>query len=156
MASYQEARIVTKPRIEKKLTLESRLDEVCPTEEAIIEAAQEFGFSQSDRFAIKLALEEALSNAIKHGNACDPVKSVVVEYHVDEVSLTIIIGDEGPGFDVGEVPDPCLEENLAKPTGRGVMLMKAYMDEVEYNSTGNRITMVKYRKEGETPDAASE
>ncbi len=131
--------------VERKLILESRLDEVCPTEEAIIDAARGFDYPESDLFAVKLALEEALSNAIKHGNACDPVKRVEVEFKVDEKTLTVIIGDEGPGFDLEEVPDPRLEENLTKPHGRGVMLMRAYMDEVEYNEVGNRLTMVKKR-----------
>ena len=127
------------------MILESRLDEVCPTEEAILKAAREFGFPESDLFAIKLALEEAMSNAIKHGNACDPVKRVEVDYSVNEQMVAVTIGDEGPGFDMEQVPDPRLEENLSKPHGRGLMLMKAYMDEVEYNETGNRLKMVKQR-----------
>ncbi len=133
-----------RPTIEQKLVLESRLDEVCRAEEAILQAAESFDFSEGALFAIKLALEEALANAVKHGNACDPSKRVTVEFDVNTERLRVSIQDEGPGFNFTDVPDPTLDENLAKPNGRGVMLIRAYMDEVSFNQSGNRVTMSKW------------
>lgn len=128
-----------------KLVLASRLDEVSRAEQAILAAVQDAGFSGSEQFAIKLALEEALANAIKHGNQCDPAKRVVVECRINSNQAAISVEDEGPGFDPGDVPDPTLDENLEKPFGRGVMLMRAYMNEVLFNETGNCVTLIKVR-----------
>ena len=101
------------------------------------------GYSEGDQFAIKLALEEGLNNAIKHGNAYDPAKTVQVTFAVTPQQVDISITDEGQGFDPARVPDPTCDENLEKPCGRGIMLMRAYMDEVHYNPCGNQVRMVK-------------
>ena len=98
-----------------------------------------------DSFGIHLAAEEALVNAIKHGNKQDPNKSVHVDMRVSKQQVQIHITDEGPGFNPEAVPDPTLDENLDVPSGRGVMLIKAYMTEVEYNEQGNSVRMVKTR-----------
>jgi len=146
---------LVRPPIEQQLVLESRLEEVCRAEEAILEAAESFDFSEGALFAIKLALEEALANAVKHGNAGDPNKRVHVEFEVNEERLRVSIRDEGPGFDPEHVPDPTLDENLAKPNGRGVMLIRAYMDEVSYNENGNCVTMSKWCR-GRRPNAEAD
>ena len=103
----------------------------------------EHGWGDEHTFGIHLAVEEALMNAIKHGNQRDPEKSVHVFYGVSPESLKIIVEDEGDGFDPDEVPDPTLEENLELPSGRGLMLMKTFMTMVEYNEKGNRVEMAK-------------
>ncbi len=144
-----------RPSIDQKLVLESRLDDVSRAEEAILRAAEGFDFSEGALFAIKLALEEALANAVKHGNACDPSKRVTVEFDVNEERLRVSIEDEGPGFNPEHVPDPTLDENLAKPNGRGVMLIRAYMDEVSFNPSGNRVTMSKWCR-GRPSDSESD
>lgn len=105
-----------------------------------------FGYSEACVFSIRLALEEGLNNAIRHGNGYDPDKTVEVTYDIDERRAVIAIADQGPGFDPGVVPDPTVDENLGKPTGRGIMLIRAYMDEVRYNARGNQIRMVKLNK----------
>ena len=92
---------------------------------------------------LQLALEEGLANAIKHGNKMDPEKTVTVECFLNGDIVRVVIQDEGPGFDPNDVPDPTLPENLDKPSGRGVMLMKAFMDDVLYNETGNQLTFIK-------------
>ena len=94
-------------------------------------------------FAIRLALEEALSNAIKHGNGLDPDKTVTVKFCVEPEKVELIITDQGEGFDPGAVPDPTTNDHIEKPSGRGIALIRAYMDEVAYNSRGNEIRMVK-------------
>ncbi|MAP72850.1 MAG: hypothetical protein CMJ55_01125 [Planctomycetaceae bacterium] len=73
----------------------------------------------------------------------DPEKKVTVECFLNEDIVRVVIQDEGPGFDVNKVPDPTLPENLDKPSGRGVMLMKAFMDDVLYNEVGNQLTFIK-------------
>ncbi len=96
-----------------------------------------------DVFSIKLALEEALINAIKHGNQLDHTKKVYVSYRVLPDRFEVQIRDEGPGFDPADVPDPTAIENLERPCGRGLMLMRHYMTEVVFNDRGNRVTMSK-------------
>lgn len=128
-----------------KLILESRLCELAKAEEPILRALQKQGFTEKDRFAVRLAMEEALANAVKHGNCGDPCKSVTVKFHVGPRTVRITIEDEGCGFKPAGVPDPTCDENLQKPCGRGVMLMRVYMNEVKYNAAGNKITLVKRR-----------
>ena len=94
-------------------------------------------------FSIKLALEEALVNAIKHGNQHDRNKKVDISYQVLADRFVINITDEGEGFDLADVPDPTAVENLERPCGRGLMLIKHYMTEVEYNKRGNSVTLLK-------------
>ena len=101
------------------------------------------GYSQAAMFAIKLALEEGLNNAIRHGNGGNSNKTVLVRFEVTPKHTAIRIKDQGRGFDPVSVPDPTADENLEKPCGRGIMLMRAYMDEVRYNRKGNEVYMVK-------------
>jgi serine/threonine-protein kinase RsbW len=103
------------------------------------------GWAEEETFGIHLAVEEALMNAIKHGNQRDPDKSVMVEYLLSSTRMRIVIEDEGPGFDPTAVPDPTEDENLELPSGRGLMLMRTFMTEVEYNERGNRVLMTKER-----------
>ncbi len=112
--------------------------------EAIISRVKAGGYSDDAVFAVKLALEEALINAIKHGNLDDPAKTVTIEYSVDVQQVRIAVTDEGKGFRLADVPDPTADENLECPTGRGIMLMRAYMDRVDYNKCGNSVCMVKF------------
>lgn len=103
-------------------------------------------FSQEDVFAVHLALEEAFLNAVRHGNKMDPNKEVRVGYVVDLDKVEVSIADEGDGFDPESVPDPRFGENLLKPDGRGLFLMRAYMNMVKFNERGNCVRMVKYKE----------
>lgn len=108
----------------------------------VLEHAQQEGFGSSAVFAIRLAIEEAITNAFEHGHeglASDT--TVRVEYAVSEREIEIAIEDQGPGFVPEQLPDPTLLENLSKPSGRGVMLMKAYMTDVVFNQKGNRVKL---------------
>lgn len=102
-------------------------------------------FDERDIFCIKLALEEALVNAIKHGNQMDPAKKVHIHFRVDRERFHVGIVDEGKGFDPEDVPDPMDPENLERPSGRGLLLMRHYMNEVVYHPPGNRLSMTKLR-----------
>jgi len=99
--------------------------------------------TDQELFAVRLALEEALVNAIKHGNQLDRSKKVAISYRFLPGRFEIRISDEGPGFDPADVPDPTAVENLERPCGRGLMLMRHYMTEVAYNDRGNSVVMAK-------------
>jgi serine/threonine-protein kinase RsbW len=101
-------------------------------------------FTDHEIFGIKLAVEEALVNAIKHGNQMDRAKQVRISYTVLAECFEIHIIDEGHGFDPGDVPDPTAVENLERPCGRGLMLMRHYMSEVTFSTRGNSVKMSKF------------
>jgi len=109
----------------------------------ILKDLEIFGVGEKEAFEIKLCVEEAVRNAIVHGNSSDPKRQVRLSYWVDEKVLNIEVEDEGPGFKHGAVKDPTREENLLRNSGRGVFLIKKLMDKVEYNEKGNKIIMAK-------------
>ena len=117
-------------------------------QEEIEKALQSHQYTPREIFSIKLALEEALVNAIKHGNHMDRAKSVRIAYRVTPERFDVVVADQGPGFDPKELPDPTAVENLERPCGRGVMLMRHYMTEVGYNASGNAVYMSKVRSNG--------
>ncbi len=124
----------------------SDIKQTCNPKAAILSDLQQCQYSEDDVFAIKLALEEALTNAVKHGNCCDPSKRITVRYAVSNLKAVVIVKDEGVGFQPDRVPDPTTPDRLPLPDGRGIMLMRAYMDEVEYRDQGREVRFVKYRK----------
>ena len=123
-----------------------------PCMRSIVEQLTELGWGGHDLFGIELALEESLSNAIRHGNRCDESKQVVVSCKVSPERFWLRVQDEGPGFKPQAVPDCTAEENLECPGGRGVALIKAYMTRVEYNDCGNCVTMEKVKGQGPSDD----
>ena len=116
----------------------------------LLEQLGAHGWSPSDIFAIHLAAEEAIVNAIVHGNKLDPGKRVHVCCHVSAEVARVEVADEGSGFDPAAVPDCREEERLEAPGGRGVMLMRTFMTRIEYNDRGNRVLMEKRRTAGES------
>jgi serine/threonine-protein kinase RsbW len=118
----------------------------------ILEEVQKHHFNEDAVFAIKLALEEALINAIKHGNKLDRHKKVRIACRVTDQEAEIIIEDEGPGFDRSTVPDPTTEENLERLHGRGILLMEAYMHVIEWSNEGRRVRMVRKNEPSPAPD----
>ena len=128
-------------------------EKVLPTNRGVVRATErevlgrlaEVGYDDDHRFAVRLAFEEALVNAMKHGNRMDPRRFVRLAYRISEECVEIRVTDEGVGFQPCGVPDPTRDENLQRPCGRGIMLMRSYMDEVDYSPSGNEVLMVKYR-----------
>jgi serine/threonine-protein kinase RsbW len=102
-----------------------------------------YGLGESDVFDIKLCVEEAVINAIIHGNRRDAKKSVTAAYWINGDELNVEVEDEGDGFVYKEISDPTAEGNIMKSSGRGVYLINHLMDKVEYNDAGNRIRMIK-------------
>ena len=125
------------------LVIDSDPAEARSIQERIEQLLQERQAHDHDIFSIRLALEEALVNAIKHGNQMDRAKTVRISYRFFSDRFECSISDEGGGFDPSEVPDPTAAENLERPCGRGLMLMRHYMSEVAYNSRGNGVTLCR-------------
>jgi len=113
------------------------------SEERIMGDLARHRYGPNVTFAIKLALEEALTNAVRHGNGNDASKQLVVRYSVTPRRAVIMVRDEGSGFSLTRIPDPTSDENLERPNGRGIMLMHAYMTRVHFNRAGNEVWMLK-------------
>jgi len=111
----------------------------------IVRAMAEHRYPEKDVFAVRLAIEEALVNAIRHGNRDDLTKGVGVSFLVGPERVLIEVQDEGDGFKLKDVSDPLAEENLERPSGRGLHLMRTYMTWVRFNSRGNCVTLCKSR-----------
>jgi serine/threonine-protein kinase RsbW len=125
------------------LTIPSDPTEARRIQDAIEQLLHARHINDHDVFSIKLALEEALVNAIKHGNQMDRAKKVRIAYQLHADRFEVLIGDDGSGFDPSDVPDPTAFENLERPCGRGLMLMRHYMTEVAFNERGNCVIMSK-------------
>ena len=99
------------------------------------------GYSRRGAFGMRLALEEALVNAIKRGHRHDPGKTARLRCAASTREVVADVEDEGPGFDHRLVADPRLPENRERPCGRGLLLMRHYLGSVEYNERGNRVVL---------------
>jgi serine/threonine-protein kinase RsbW len=111
----------------------------------IVSELEANNFSEGDVFAVHLALHEAFLNALKHGNKMDASRGIKIDYSLDADRIEISIADEGNGFDSESVPDPRCGENLYKSEGRGLLLMRSYMDEVRFNERGNCVYLVRHK-----------
>ena len=112
-------------------------------------ASKEMGFDEETTQQVNLAVIEAGTNAIKHGNGGDPEKAAQFRFRIAEDKLTVFVRDCGSGFDLEDVGDPLSPENFMRPCGRGIFLMNALMDEVEYNmdeNSGTEVRLVKYKE----------
>ncbi len=102
------------------------------------------GFSTEDIFAVHLGLEEAFINAVRHGNKSNPNKKVNITFDIKPDKAEICLQDQGEGFNPDSIPDPTSPDNIFKIGGRGLFLIRSYMDATAFNEKGNRICMVKY------------
>jgi serine/threonine-protein kinase RsbW len=113
--------------------------------EKVLAQLEKCCWQDRDVFGVRLAMEEALINAIKHGNRLDQKKHVHVVCKLSPARIWIEIRDEGGGFDESSVPDPTAPEYVERDSGRGIMLMRNFMSRVEYNDAGNSVVMEKLR-----------
>ena len=127
-----------------RLSLPSSMRHVYLLDVVVTEILKETDFTEDIQEQINLAVIEAGTNAIKHGNKENPIKKATIEFTLAEDRLEIRIEDEGDGFTRKEVADPLDPENLLKSSGRGLFLMEACMDSVTYENNGTIIKMVKY------------
>lgn len=109
------------------------------------QALSKWGWEGRDSFHIHMATEEAIVNAIEHGNKRDPSKTVAIDFRINDDEVWLEITDQGEGFRLEDLKDPLEEENLEQPRGRGVLLIRELMSEVRYNCLGNSVIMVKRR-----------
>lgn len=131
------------------LRLHNDRGEISAAENRLLEALDKFAYAKASRFAVRLAVEEALTNAFRHGHRTLPRETpVTLDLTIGPEEVRISVEDQGPGFTPEAVPDPTLDENLDKPAGRGLMLMRAYMASIDYNAKGNRVTLVYRRPNG--------
>ena len=126
--------------------LDSTLDSVDVAEEAVLKEAQELGFDEDDLHKIGMSVRECMVNAVVHGNRYNARKKVHVMIQRASDRLSIVIQDEGEGFDMAELPDPLANENLLRHSGRGLLLIQAFMDEFQIRPLepkGTEVKMVK-------------
>jgi len=129
------------------LTLDSTIASVHVVENTALEYAQAAGFGPDVASHIAMVAGEAAANAVIHGNRHDPAKHVTATFEIAPSALTIKVADQGDGVDVDAIPDPLAPENLLRSSGRGVFLMRSFMDEVHFRNLhpGTEISMVKRR-----------
>ncbi|MCA1592560.1 MAG: ATP-binding protein [Acidobacteria bacterium] len=137
-------RIVTEEKTELKLP--SRVDSIERAVAAVAEFARRRGFSEDALFGIDMAVREAVTNAVLHGNRQDESKTVEVSFNSSGAGLVISVRDCGEGFDPAQVADPTAEQNLLKASGRGILFMRTFMDDVQWTRHPEGGTVVRMTK----------
>ena len=131
-----------------ELSLPSRIDTVAKAAAAVAEFLSRSGISDDAAFGIDMAVREAVTNAVIHGNRQDENKTVDVTLKSSPDAVEISVHDQGPGFNPEDVPDPTAAENILKASGRGIFFMRTFMDEVDWlirPGGGTTVRMVKRR-----------
>jgi len=128
--------------MEKKIVIESKLENICVIEKMVDEISDEIKLSSDIYGKILIATIEAVNNSIVHGNKLDPTKKVFVDVVLENNELHIAISDQGKGFDFTNVPDPTIPENIENISGRGVFLMKKLTDNLIFNDTGTQVELI--------------
>ena len=130
----------------EQLTLESTLQSVDEAESMVVRAAEQAGLSEDDAHQIGMAVREVMVNAVVHGNRYNKKKRVHLGIDSSPTALTVSIGDEGAGFDFNALPDPLSPENLLRQSGRGLLLVRAFMDDFQVQPRpggGTEVRLVK-------------
>jgi serine/threonine-protein kinase RsbW len=145
--------MVSKGSQNHKLVIPSDLNELPDVEAFTEKLSIEAGFSEADRDSIAISVTELVANAISHGNKCDVNKVVNIEFTISPGEFIFVVQDQGDGFVPEEVADPLAPENLLKDSGRGIYIVRALMDEVEYKPTpnGTYVRIVKRPSKNDDP-----
>jgi serine/threonine-protein kinase RsbW len=127
-------------------SLSSTMESVSEVEAAADKLAETAGLDEDERFRLGMAVREAAVNAVLHGNEYDPSKKITVSLENTGSQLVISVADEGKGLDPDTLPDPLAPENLLRGTGRGIFLIRSFMDEVHFRQLhpGTELTLVKH------------
>jgi serine/threonine-protein kinase RsbW len=127
-------------------TLDSSLDSVNRVEQMAEEVAQKAGFDEDEVFRVSMAAREAAVNAVLHGNGYSPDKHITATFETTPDALVIRIADQGSGLDPARLPDPLAPDNLLRGSGRGIFLIRSFMDEVKFRqlNPGTELTLVKH------------
>lgn len=129
-----------------ELTIPSKLEELESVQRLIGQAATAFGLTEDMAYWMELTISESVINAIRHGNQFDPTKKARLAISYDGENVEIIVEDQGEGFSLDELADPTKAENLLKPCGRGILIIRSFMDEVNLTQKeggGTRLHMIK-------------
>jgi serine/threonine-protein kinase RsbW len=129
-----------------KLKLPSRLESINEATAAVIDAARRLGFADDALFGIEMAVRESVTNAVLHGNRQDESKPVEIGFRGTDAGAVLTVRDRGEGFDPVSVADPTSEENLLKTSGRGILFMRTFMDEVTWEPLPEGGTLVRMTK----------
>ena len=122
----------------------SYFEEMDKAAASILSSMDSLGYPDESIRKMKIILTELFANAIYHGNKGDHSKKVTIGHIINKKKILVSIMDEGDGFDPAGIPDPTLPENLVKDCGRGLYIVHTYVDKVEFNAKGNRVTVIKY------------
>ena len=128
----------------QKLRIASKTENIIQVEKLINDVCKSFNISEDHYGNILVALTEAVNNAIQHGNKCDPNKSIDITFDSKKESISFTVKDQGEGFDFDHLPDPTNPDNIEKPNGRGVFLMRNLADKVEFSEKG-RMVLLKFK-----------
>lgn len=129
-----------------KISISSRFENIDLVDLVMESTLGHLGFDDEEIERMGLAIREAVSNGVRHGNQLDPDKFVELNFDLKQDEMILRITDEGEGFDLSAVPDPLAPENLFNPSGRGILLMRSFMDEVSFESASQGGTVVMMRK----------
>ena len=129
-----------------ELILPSRIEAITEASAATAQFARRYGLSEDEAFGLDMAVREAVTNAVLHGNRQSATKKVEVRFKNSPREVEITVRDEGEGFDPGGVPDPTDPQNVLKTSGRGILFMKNFMDEVEWMAHPEGGTIVRMTK----------
>ena len=135
---------VTEETVELKLP--SRIEAIGEAAASVADAARRLGFAEDTLFGIDLAVREAVTNAVLHGNRQDENVPVEIGMAGTEEGLTVTVRDRGEGFDPSHLPDPTAEENILKASGRGILFMRTFMDEIAWERPAGGGTLVRMIK----------
>ncbi|MCC6937947.1 MAG: ATP-binding protein [Flavobacteriales bacterium] len=130
----------------ERIDFPAKAENIALAEKLIDEACSRYGVHESLYGNILIALTEAVNNAIHHGNALDPTKTVTLGYEVKDDRIVFMVQDQGAGFDFNHLPDPTDPQNLEKPHGRGVFLMRALADSIEFRDNGSTVALAFSRQ----------
>lgn len=146
MEQGEEAHLTGQQASRITYTLESSLDSVNKVEETAEQMAKKAGIDEDEVFRVAMAVREAAVNAVLHGNSYDPEKRITASFENTGESLVIRISDQGKGLDPETLPDPLAPENLLRGSGRGIFLIRSFMDEVHFRQLhpGTELTLVKH------------
>ena len=149
---------MTEQDLQIKVAISSRFENI-DFVDAVMEAAmRHFGFDEETVERLGLAIREAVANGVRHGNKQEPTKQVELTCDLKQNVMALRIKDEGSGFDVNAIPDPLASDNLFNPSGRGILLMRAFMDEVdfEFDDKGGTQVILEKRLPSSPSDPAPE
>jgi serine/threonine-protein kinase RsbW len=114
-------------------------------QQSVLDGMESFGYGEENRFAVRIAVEEAMANAVLHGHRGDQEQLIEIHWTISSSQVAMFVSDDGRGYNSSAVPDPTADENLTLPSGRGLAMIKAFMTTVHVSDAGRKIEMTLLR-----------